>query len=98
MALTAGSERSPLRELTKRLLLCPALSLSAAAHTSRWAADEGLWLDVWHGNEGMEVFVIYKRWRLKDGKQEADLVDLVRNDIIPHYAKLGGCMRLGLHR
>ena len=47
---------------------------------------------------GMAAFVTYKRWRLKDSKQEADLVDLVRNEIAPHYAKLGGCVRLGLHR
>jgi hypothetical protein len=47
---------------------------------------------------GMAAFVTYKRWRLKDSKQEAALVDLVRNEIAPHYAKLGGCVRLGLHR
>jgi len=63
----------------------------------------GLWLGVWRDNEimeefGMAAFVTYKRWRLKDGKQEADLVDLVRNEIAPHYAKLGGCVWLGLHR
>lgn len=46
----------------------------------------------------MAEFVTYKQWRLKDGKREADLVDLVRNEIAPHYAKLGGCVRLGLHR
>jgi len=62
-----------------------------------------LWLDGWPDNEivkefGMATFVTYKRWRLKDGKQEADLLDLVRNQIAPHYAKLGGSVRLGLHR
>lgn len=46
----------------------------------------------------MAVFVTYKRWRLKVGKQEADLVDLVRNDIIPHYARLEVDVVLGLHR
>lgn len=46
----------------------------------------------------MAEFVTYKRWRLKDGKQESDLVDLVRNEITPHYARLEGCLRLGLHR
>ncbi|CAN5519202.1 hypothetical protein BH10CHL1_BH10CHL1_42210 [soil metagenome] len=46
----------------------------------------------------MAEFVTYKRWRLKDGKGEADLVELVRNAIVPHYAKLAGDVRLGLHR
>ena len=46
----------------------------------------------------MEEFVTYKRWRLRDDKREADLVDLVRNKIAPHYAKLEGGVRLGLHR
>ncbi len=46
----------------------------------------------------MAEFVTYKRWRLRDGKQESDLVDLVRNEIAPHYAKLGGSVRLGLQR
>jgi quinol monooxygenase YgiN len=46
----------------------------------------------------MAAFVTYKRWRLRDGKQEVDLVDLVRNEIVPHYAKLEGPVRLGLHR
>lgn len=32
----------------------------------------------------MAEFVTYKRWRLKDGQREADLVDLVRNEIAPH--------------
>ncbi|MFN8469684.1 MAG: antibiotic biosynthesis monooxygenase [Caldilineaceae bacterium] len=46
----------------------------------------------------MVEFVTYKRWRLKPGKQEADLVDLIRSEIAPHYAKLPGNVRLGLHR
>lgn len=46
----------------------------------------------------MEEFVTYKRWRLKEGKAEADLIDLVRNEIAPHYAKLSEQVRLGLHR
>lgn len=46
----------------------------------------------------MEAFVTYKRWRLKEGKAEAELVDLVRNEIAPHYAKLAGDVRLGLQR
>jgi hypothetical protein len=44
----------------------------------------------------MAEFVTYKRWRLKDGQREADLVNLVRNEIAPHYAKLEGGVRLGL--
>jgi hypothetical protein len=50
------------------------------------------------GEFAMAQFVTYKRWRLKDGKHEADLVDLVRNEIAPHYVKLQGSVRLGLHR
>lgn len=46
----------------------------------------------------MEEFVTYKRWRLQDGKAEADLVDLVCNEIVPHYAKLSESVRLGLQR
>ena len=46
----------------------------------------------------MAEFVTYKRWRLKDGQREPDLIDLVRNEIVPHYAKLAGCIRLELHR
>mgnify|MGYP000851801339 FL=1 len=46
----------------------------------------------------MVEFVTYKRWRLKPGKREADLVDLVRREIVPHYAKLAAGVRLGLHR
>ncbi len=46
----------------------------------------------------MTEFVTYKRWRLKDGKRESDLVDLVRVEIAPHYGKLEGCVRLGLYR
>lgn len=46
----------------------------------------------------MAAFVTYKRWRLQDGKQEADLVALVQNEIVPHYAKLGGVVQLELQR
>lgn len=44
----------------------------------------------------MTEFVTYKRWRLKEGKQEAELVALVQNAIIPHYATLSSAVRLGL--
>ena len=46
----------------------------------------------------MAEFVTYKRWRLNHGKRESDLVELVRDEIAPHYGKLEGCVRLGLHR
>ncbi|MCE7982927.1 MAG: hypothetical protein DYG89_17220 [Caldilinea sp. CFX5] len=46
----------------------------------------------------MAEFVTYKRWRLKDGKEEADLVALVRNEIAPHYARLSGSVGLELQR
>lgn len=44
------------------------------------------------------AFVTYKRWCLKEGKQEADLVALVQHEIAPHYAKFGGVVQLGLQR
>jgi len=46
----------------------------------------------------MKEFVRYKRWKLKDTRQETALVALVRNDIVPQYRKLEGCIRLGLHQ
>jgi hypothetical protein len=46
----------------------------------------------------MAAFVTYKRWRLKEGKPEADLVALVRNEIIPHYAQLDVPVGIALHR
>jgi quinol monooxygenase YgiN len=60
--------------------------------------DEKSSSDAWMENKIMAAFVTYKRWRLKDGQREADLVDLVRNEIAPHYAALEGCVRLELHR
>ncbi|MCY3784780.1 MAG: antibiotic biosynthesis monooxygenase [Chloroflexi bacterium] len=44
----------------------------------------------------MPVFVTYKRWSLKDGRRESDLLKLVREEFQPHYAKLNGCLGLGL--
>ena len=41
-------------------------------------------------------FITFKRWSLRDGRQESELVKLVREEIIPHYEKLPGCLRLGL--
>ena len=46
----------------------------------------------------MSEFITFKRWALKDGSLESDLIDLVRKDIIPHFRKLPGCLRLGLLR
>ena len=44
------------------------------------------------------MFTTYKRWTLKDGCQEAEVVALVRQDILPAYNKLPGCLGLGLLR
>lgn len=33
----------------------------------------------------MAEVIICGRWRLRDGKQAADLIDLMQNSIIPHY-------------
>lgn len=44
----------------------------------------------------MSEFITFKRWALRDGRQEAELVDLVREEIIPHFKKLPGCLRLEL--
>ena len=44
----------------------------------------------------MPVFVTFKRWSLKSGRQESDLLELVREEFQPHYAKLNGCLGLGL--
>jgi quinol monooxygenase YgiN len=46
----------------------------------------------------MRALLTYKRWKLKDGKEEAELVALVRDEIAPHYRKLDGCVGLGLLR
>ena len=44
----------------------------------------------------MSEFITFKRWSLRDGREESELVRLVREEIIPHYEKLTGCLRLGL--
>ena len=46
----------------------------------------------------MAEFATFKRWTLKEGRQESDLSALVQNEIIPAYAQLPGCIRLGLLR
>ena len=44
----------------------------------------------------MSQFVIFKRWGLKSGHNESELLELVRKEVIPHYTKLPGCRGLGL--
>lgn len=44
----------------------------------------------------MSEFVTFKRWSLRAGREESELVRLVREEIIPHYEKLSGCLRLEL--
>ena len=46
----------------------------------------------------MSEFVTFKRWTLRDGREESELVKLVREGIVPHFSKLPGCLRLGLLR
>ena len=46
----------------------------------------------------MAEFITYKRWALRDGREESELVELVRKEIMPHFRKLQGCMGLGLRR
>ena len=44
----------------------------------------------------MSVFITFKRWALRDGRTESELVELVRKEFEPHYSKLPGCLKLGL--
>ncbi|MBV7331308.1 hypothetical protein KFU94_24335 [Chloroflexi bacterium TSY] len=46
----------------------------------------------------MATFTTFKRWRIKDGKDESDLLDIVSNQIIPHYRQLDLTVQLGLLR
>ena len=46
----------------------------------------------------MSEFVTFKRWTLRDGREEKELVKLVSEEIVPHFSKLPGCLRLGLLR
>jgi hypothetical protein len=43
-------------------------------------------------------FVTIRRWRLRDGRQEGELVGLVQQEIEPHYQSLSKDVRLGLLR
>ena len=44
----------------------------------------------------MPEFITFKRWALRDGRGESELVELVREEIVPHYLKLPGCRGLAL--
>ena len=46
----------------------------------------------------MSRLALIKRWALRDGHTESELLDLVRNDVMPHYDRLQGCLGLGLLR
>jgi quinol monooxygenase YgiN len=43
-------------------------------------------------------FVTIRRWRLREEREEAELVRLVREEIEPHHRALSGDVRLGLLR
>ncbi len=44
----------------------------------------------------MSSFITFKRWTLREGRKESELVELVRTEIAPHYKELPGFLRLGL--
>ena len=46
----------------------------------------------------MAEYVTIRRWSLKQGVPEEDLLKLVREGIIPAYKKQPGCLELELHR
>ena len=46
----------------------------------------------------MARFMTFKRWALKEGRQESELLCLIRESILPAYMKLPGCLGLGLQR
>lgn len=46
----------------------------------------------------MGRLITVKRWRLKEERTEAELLDLVRGAIVPHYRKLSDAVRLKLWR
>ncbi len=46
----------------------------------------------------MAEYITIRRWTLKDGTDESELVALVREGIIPAYKKQPGCLRLMLLR
>ena len=44
----------------------------------------------------MAEFITFKRWKLREGRSESELLALVRNEIEPHYQQLPGCLGIGL--
>lgn len=46
----------------------------------------------------MAHFTTMKRWRLKDGADEQELVRLVKEEIAPHYKALSAAVKLALWR
>ncbi len=44
------------------------------------------------------MFITFKRWTLKEGCSEEDVVALVRDAIVPAYNRLPGCLGFGLMR
>lgn len=46
----------------------------------------------------MAEFITFKRWILREGEAESDLLALVREEIEPHYQQLPGCLGIGLLR
>jgi quinol monooxygenase YgiN len=44
----------------------------------------------------MAEFMTFRRWAIHDANQEAEVVALVRDVIVPTYQKLPGCLRIGL--
>lgn len=46
----------------------------------------------------MGRFITTKRWRLKEGRTERELLALIEGSIVPHYKQLSAAVRLGLWR
>ena len=46
----------------------------------------------------MAGYITFKRWKLREGRDEAELLALVGRDIEPHYLQLPGCLGIGLLR
>ena len=46
----------------------------------------------------MARYMTFKCWALKGGRQESELLCLIRERILPAYTKLPGCLGLGLQR
>ena len=46
----------------------------------------------------MSEFITFKRWALKNGREESKLIRFAHEEIMPHYSKLPGWLRLGLLR